>query len=155
MQMPVCYSKNMSVDAILHYYASQLEILGVEFRNSVEIPSQMKISDLDICRIFGNLLENAVKAVERDQATQKEYVSCSCKVRMGKLLINIENTYSTEVRRKGNVFYSTSHSGMGIGTASVCNTAKKYGGYADFSEENGIFRANVFIPLDDINAQVL
>nr|WP_295277102.1 GHKL domain-containing protein [uncultured Blautia sp.] len=153
MQMPVCYSKNMSVDAILHYYALQLEMLGVEFRNSVEIPSQMKISDLDICRMFGNLLENAVKAVERDGATPKAYVSCNCKVRRGKLLINIENTYSTEVQRTGNVFYSTSHSGMGIGTASVCKTAKKYGGYADFSEENGIFRANVFIPLDDINSQ--
>ena len=71
---------------------------------------------------------------------------------MGKLLINIENTYSGEVRRKGDVFYSTTHNGQGIGTASVSKAAEKYGGYADFSAEDGIFRANVFIPLDETDA---
>lgn len=153
MQTPVCYSQNMSVDAILHYYAAQLERIGVEFRHSVEVPSQMKISDLDICRIFGNLLENAVRAVEEGQTPEGAYVNCICKVRMGKLLIDIENTYFGDVKRKGDVFYSTTHGGQGIGTVSVCKTAEKYGGYADFSAENGIFRANVFIPLEEIKSK--
>ena len=67
MQTPVCYCKNMSVDAILHYYASQLEQKGIKYRYSVEVPEKMKISDLDICRIFGNLMENAVRAVQKEE----------------------------------------------------------------------------------------
>lgn len=149
MQMPVCYCKNMSVDAILHYYAEQLERAGACFHHSVEVPPKMKISDLDICRIFGNLLENAVRAVIEDKETEKPYVNCICRVRMGKLLINIENSYSGEIRRKGDVFYSTSHSDQGIGTASVSRTAEKYGGYADFEASEGVFCANVFIPLEN------
>ena len=155
MQTPVCYSKNMAVDAILHYYVSQLEQKGIEYRFSVEVPAKMRISDLDICRIFGNLLENAVRAVQKDEDTDEPYVTCVCKVKMGKLLIDIENTYMGEVRRNGDVFYSTSHSGQGIGTASVSQTAEKYGGYADFSAEDGVFRANVFIPLEEATPKVL
>ena len=154
MQIPVCYSKNMSVDAILHYYAAWLEKRGVKYCYSVEVPPKMKISDLDICRVFGNLLENAVNAVKVDENTQEPFVNCICRVKMGKLLINIENSYTGEVKRKGDIFYSTSHSGQGIGTASVCKTAEKYGGYADFSAENGVFRANVFIPLQKDNSDI-
>ena len=154
MQIPVCYSKNMSVDAILHYYAAWLEKTGVKYCYSVEVPPKMKISDLDICRVFGNLLENAVNAVKVDENTQEPFVNCICRVKMGKLLINIENSYTGEVKRKGDIFYSTSHSGQGIGTASVCKTAEKYGGYADFSAENGVFRANVFIPLQKDNSDI-
>lgn len=130
----------MSVDAILHYYASQLEQKGIKYRYSVEVPEKMKISDLDICRIFGNLMENAVRAVQKEENADEAYVNCICKVKMGKLLINIENTYAGEVQRNGAAFYSTSHSGQGIGIASVSKTAEKYGGYADFSARNGIFR---------------
>ena len=86
--------------------AAQLNQLGVEFRHSVEIPVLMKITDLDICRIFGNLLENAVYAVENEQDLEGAYVNCMCKVRMGKLLISIENTYHGELRRNGDVIMS-------------------------------------------------
>lgn len=149
MQTPVCYSKNMSVDALLHYYAISLEQEKIEFIHLIEVPEKMKITDLDICRILGNLLENAARAVASDKETKEPYVNCICKVKMGKLLIQVENTYSGEIRRNKEVLYSTSHSGQGIGTASVCKTAEKYGGYADFYAENGIFRANVFIPLEN------
>ena len=93
MQAPMCYCKNMSVDAILRYYAGQLEDAGVSFHHSIEVPQKMKITDLDICRIFGNLLENAVRAVKADKETEEPYVNCICRVRMGKLLIDIENSY--------------------------------------------------------------
>ena len=149
MQTPVCYSKNMSVDAIFHYYGGLLEQEKVRFEYFLEVPEDIRISDLDMCRIFGNLLENAVNAVKEDTEDQDRYVSCVCKMRKGKLLIEIENTYSGEIRKIGDSFYSGSHSGRGIGTASVCRTAEKYGGYADFVIEKRIFRANVFIPIED------
>ena len=37
---------------------------------------------------------------------------------------------------------------------SLKETAEKYGGYADFSARNGIFRANVFIPLEDMDLRL-
>ena len=149
MQTPVCYSKNMSVDAIFHSYGSLLKQEKVRFEHSLEVPENVRISDLDMCRIFGNLLENAVNAVKEDTDNQERYVSCVCKVRKGKLLIEVENTYKGEIRKIGDSFYSGSHSGRGIGTASVCQTAEKYGGYADFVIGEKTFRANVFIPIED------
>lgn len=147
LQTPVCYCKNMSVDAILHYYASQLETAGITFRCQVEVPEKLKISDLDICRIFGNLLENAANAVLAEKEEKEAYVSCICSVRMEKLLIQVENTYNGKIYKEGEDFYSTMHSGRGIGTVSVRKTAEKYGGYADFSAEGNVFKANVFLPL--------
>lgn len=90
--------------AILHYYASQLEQKGIKYRYSVEVPEKMKISDLDICRIFGNLMENAVRAVQKEENADEAYVNCICKVKMGKLLINIENTYGRRSAEKWGSF---------------------------------------------------
>ena len=69
------------------------------------------------------------------------------RIKNKKLLIEISNTYSNEIQRKENCFYSTKHGGLGIGTASVMEVAQKNGGYAVFSAEEGIFKVNIFLPV--------
>ena len=44
-------------------------------------------------------------------------------------------------------FFSGKHSGQGIGTASIMEIAARYGGFADFQSENGIFKAEIFLHL--------
>ena len=111
------------------------------------LPQNLSISDTDLCKIYGNLLENAVEAVKILPPGAKPYVKIFTRIRNKKLLIEISNPYSNEIQRKENGFYSTKHEGLGIGTASVTEVVQKAGGYAAFCTEDRIFKVNIFIPL--------
>ena len=143
----ICYCRNMAVDAVIHFYAGELKQRGISFEYDMMLPQNLSISDTDLCKIYGNLLENAVEAVKILPPDVKPYVKIFTRIRNKKLLIEISNPYSNEIQRKENEFYSTKHEGLGIGTASVTEVVQKAGGYAVFCTENGIFKVNIFIPL--------
>ena len=167
----VCYCRNMAVDAVIHFYAGELKQRGIAFEYDMMMPQDIGIPDTDLCKIYGNLLENAVDAVKEqkteskskhesehnskypaenkteDQAEQKPYVKVLTRMKNKKLLIEVSNTYSNEIQRKENGFYSTKHEGLGIGTASVMEVAQKNGGYAVFDAGKGIFKVNIFLPV--------
>ena len=69
------------------------------------------------------------------------------KIKNKKLLIEISNTYTNEIQRKEDRFYSTKHGGFGIGTASVTEVVQKVGGYVTFCTEDGVFKVNIFLPV--------
>ena len=108
----------------------------------------MFLKTMELCRILGNLLETAAEAVSLRENGEAAFVKAVVKIRNQKLLIEISNSCFNEIQRKGNRFYSTGHEGLGTGTASVMETALRYGGLADFTAEDGIFRAKVVLPLE-------
>lgn len=163
----VCYCRNMAVDAVIHFYAGELKQRGISFEYDMMLPQNIGISDTDLCKIYGNLLENAVDAVKEQRTgylpehksgqkskpvseyktENKPYVKVLTKIKNKKLLIEVSNTYSNEIQKKDNAFYSTKHGGLGIGTASVMEAAQKNGGYAVFDAEDGVFKVNIFLPV--------
>ena len=46
--------------------------------------------------------------MQKEENADEAYVNCICKVKMGKLLINIENTYAGEVQRNGHFLFNKS-----------------------------------------------
>ena len=58
------YCKNQVADAILHYYEELCRKNGIVFQCQVEAPEKTGIQDTDFCRLFGNLLENAIEAAQ-------------------------------------------------------------------------------------------
>ncbi len=57
----------------------------ISFEYDMMLPQDIGISDTDLCKIYGNLLENAVNAVAEDRESKERYVNCVCKVKKGKL----------------------------------------------------------------------
>jgi len=142
----VCYCRNMAVDAVIHFYTGELRQRGISFEYDMMLPQNIGITDTDLCKIYGNLLENAVDAVKELPPESHPYVKVLTKIKNKKLLIEISNPYSNEIQRKENGFYSTKHEGFGIGTASVTEVVQRIGGYVAFSTEEGIFKVNIFLP---------
>lgn len=145
----ICYCRNMAVDAIFHYYAAQMKKGDIAFEYEISVPSDTGISDLDLCKLFGNLLENAVEAAEKISAAEKRFVRVTCRIRQKKILIEVIN--SCERDRENSTFplKSTKHREMGMGTGSVAEIAEKYGGYADFQSNQGVFTTNVFLAMSE------
>ena len=146
----ICYCRNMAVDAVIHFYAGELRKKGIPFECDMMLPQNIGISDTDLCKIYGNLLENAVDAVKELLPENKPYVKMLTKVKNKKLLIEISNPYSNEIQRREKVFYSTKHKGFGIGTVSVAEVVQRMGGYVVFNTEEGIFKVNIFLPVKTV-----
>lgn len=138
------------VYAVIHFYAGELRKKGIPFECDMMLPQNIGISDTDLCKIYGNLLENAVDAVKDLLPENKPYVKMLTKVKNRKLLIEISNPYSNEIQRREKVFYSTKHEGFGIGTASVAEVVQRMGGYVVFNTEEGIFKVNIFLPVKTV-----
>ena len=121
----VCYCRNMAVDAVIHFYAGELKQRGILLEHDMMLPENISISDTDLCKIYGNLLENAVDAVTEQSQEKNSYVKILTRIKNKKLLIEISNTYTNEIQRKEARFYSTKREGFGIGTASVSELTMK------------------------------
>lgn len=141
------YCKNQVTDAILHYYEEVCKEKEISFQCQVETPEETGIRDTDFCRLFGNLLENAVEAAENCPEDQPRFIRLHISARGNKLLIVEENSCTGPLRKSREGIFSGKHSGRGIGTASMAEIAARYGGLADFQTEEGIFRAEIFLCL--------
>lgn len=138
------YCKNYALDTLLRYYAEQLTDMGVDLELEIDLPQKLKVSDPDLCVIFGNLLENALEAC----ADQKDpYVRAAAHL-TGEhaiaLIVDNTSPVSPKLQEDGS-FLSTKHSGSGIGTQSVKGVAARYNGTADFRWESGMFYASVLL----------
>lgn len=105
---------------------------NVHLEVGLRIPEEINIKQMDLCRIFGNLLDNAIRACEGGQVI---YLTSGI---LGEyLIINCENPSS---RAPGKV-----PEGSGYGTLILKDIAKQYRGEFDVVYENGIFCAQVML----------
>ena len=110
------------------------------------MPKDLPIEDTDISIFLGNLLENAYYACVK---TDKPWIKITGNYSDGCFVLQIENTFSSEIRKKGDKLYSTKHDGFGIGTNSVHTVAEKYDGFTNFEVNDGIFTASMTLQFDE------
>lgn len=137
---------NAPVDTIIRHYAARAGLVGAEFAAAVQVGADIPISEVDLCVIFGNLLENAVEACARQQEGSK-YIHVCAGPSVGAFAITVENRFNGYLRRNPAGFLSSKGSRPGIGTASVRAITKKYGGMASFETVGDTFRASVILHL--------
>ena len=100
------------------------------------------IADYDLCTIFGNILDNAIEAVN---AGDKILVSIGKQHDM--FYISCENAFYGELKRKGEKILSTKKEfgSHGFGLTRIKETAKHYGGDVSITAENGVFQIEILM----------
>lgn len=143
----VNYCRNNAVNALLNYYAQQAEQAGIALDIRIDMPENLPVSDVDLCGMMGNILENAVAAC-LTVAEGKRWIQFTAVTRFdSQLCIVATNSFDGNVRKKSGRYLSTHHSGRGIGLLSIASTAEKYGGAADFSHSGNEFYTDVMLPI--------
>ena len=109
------------------------------------------ISTGDMCSLFGNMIENAVEAVDRVREREKRLISVNIRPVAGQVFMSVENCFAGEVKAvdglpvtdKENVEYH------GYGLKSIRMIAEKYDGVFSYKAENGLFRVSVLFPVPE------
>ena len=137
--------ENNAIDGVAGHYYHRYKDLEIPCVFKLELPKELSVSEIDICLVLSNLLENALEASMRT-APDKRRITVFARMHSDNVvLIKVENFYNGVVKEKNGIFESSKHSGEGIGTQSVRRIAEKGGGYCRFTQKDGIFTADVML----------
>ena len=139
-------SGNLMADAILNSKLSIADRQQISIKCKAELPQQLSISDIDLCVILGNLLDNAIEACEKIE-TDRRFLRVYIAVNKKQLYISIQNSAKEELDFNERNYISTKRGNHGLGMKRVKLLVDKYEGFLNLQNEPGIFAAEISIPL--------
>lgn len=142
----IAFCGNTALNALLNYFVHVAELNKIDFKIQINIPDKLPVSDVDLCSIVGNILENAVVACQ--SAEEKMIQLTIISENHAQLYIVAVNSFDGIVCERDGRYFSTKSDGNGIGLTSVAATAENHGGVAQFSHEGKLFYSNIAIPIN-------
>lgn len=112
------------------------------------------IQDSDLYCLFGNMIDNAIEAVDKFSDDSQKCISININTQGELLTININNYYQGEIRLDDEGFPLTSKENNGyhgFGIRSIKSIVEKYNGSISIVTNNNIFRLNVLFPIPQNN----
>lgn len=136
---------NVMADAVLNSKLTTAKKLNIKTTVKAGIPKKTAMTDVELCAVMGNLLDNALEACKKlpeEQRFMRVYVGNI----KGQFYISVQNS-AGEVKKSGGKYYTTkSGSNHGYGIFRIDRIAKKYGGYVNRQNEEGVFATEIMLP---------
>lgn len=109
------------------------------------------MEDSDLYALFGNILDNAIEAVEQVVDEEKRLITLTVQARQGFLFINAENYYSGQLRFEQGLPQTTKEDKQyhGFGMRSIQMLTEKYGGDLQVRAEDGIYMLSIMLPIKE------
>lgn len=137
------HTGEIAFDAIINSKLYEAEKMGIETTVNCKIPSDIEISDIDICVLFGNLLDNAIEGCMRADTDNKK-ISLYVEYIKSRLICRIKNTSNkTETVNGSFVSPKSDKDEHGIGIINIKSIVLKYDGICKMGYENGYFQTNM------------
>ena len=137
---------NAMADAILNSKISLAKSRRIPVQADAHIPVKLRMSELDLCVILGNLFDNAIEAslaLPEDQRLIRVYMD----MKGTQLYISFTNFTAAKKQRKlGQRFATTKGEGHGFGLVRIDNILDRLDGYLSRNSEDGAFTTEILIP---------
>ncbi len=137
---------NAMADAILNSKISLARSKKIAVHVDAHIPVKLKMSELDLCCIIGNLFDNAIEAsmaLPEDQRKIRVYMD----MKNTQLYISFTNfTAGKKMEKVGKIFRSTKGKDHGFGLIRMDHIVERLDGYLSRNSEDGAFTTEILIP---------
>lgn len=138
---------NVMVDAILNSKISLAKSRKININASASVPNTLNVSEIDLCVITGNLLDNAIEACMKLPEEEQRFIRIYIGILKKQLYISITNSTGGTVKKSGKRYLTTKGANHGFGLARVDRIVEKYGGYMNRQNEEGVFATEIMLPL--------
>jgi sensor histidine kinase regulating citrate/malate metabolism len=120
----------------------------IEINYKAEVPPELTVSDLDLCVLIGNLIDNAVEACEKLEAGESgRFIRLYIGVLKKQLYITITNGTGEIVRKLDEEYITAKRGNHGHGLKRINKIVEKYGGFINRKNEPGVFVTEILLPL--------
>ncbi|BFK82384.1 sensor histidine kinase [Clostridium baratii] len=144
----VLICKNKIIDAICLSKRSICKESGIDIKFDIKVPEVINIDDLDLCIIYGNILDNAIEACNRiaDQSKEK-FIDIKSNIVKGYLTIKIVNSKDgVSIKRNGKfITLKKDKKNHGIGLYSVQKSVDKYNGQVILKDKEEVFTTCIIV----------
>lgn len=144
-KMKISHTENMVVDSLINYKYSLFLKQKIKFDIDLSIPTDVPIKATDLCIVLGNLLDNAIEAVNNIEADNR-IIKIRMRYDCNALYIIIENHFSGERKKGRDGHYRSTKSDStchGIGIQSVKRIVESYDGVMEIEERDDLFCVNL------------
>lgn len=160
---------NVGLDAILSSKVSIARKNNINVSCTAKVPENLTVSDVHLCAIVGNLLDNAIEACEKIKVQGAAAVPASAdagepnneaaampvtrfiRIYIGlfkqQLYISVSNSTCEKTRRRLSELVTSKLGEHGFGLRRIDRIAALYGGFVNRKNEPGIFATEVLLPL--------
>lgn len=140
-------SGNIMLDAILNSKLSLAAAKRIAISAKATAPESVGVSDIDLCVIVGNLLDNAMEACMKIQDESARFIRVYIGIFKGQFYISASNAVGADIRKSGGRYQTTKSGSHGFGLMRVDRVVEKYGGYVNRQNEDGVFATEVMLPM--------
>lgn len=134
------------LDAILNGKISIARKYDISVNARTKLPEGLNVSDVDLCVIVGNLLDNAIEE-NRKLPAENRFIRVYIGQKDVHFYMVITNAAGKKQTRDTFLFPSSKGAGHGFGLSRVRALVKKYEGIMTSDSEDGGFTAEVLLPL--------
>lgn len=136
---------NFVIDSVINYKLSMAVDHGADVKANVILPEEAFMEEDDIVVVLGNLLDNAIEAIQR--VLDDSFIYLDVGLEKGTLLIHIENSYDAIVCKDKQRFITRKQDVNlhGIGLQSVNNIVEKYDGVMEIENDNEKFSVDILL----------
>ena len=137
---------NPMADAILNSKISLARSRNIPTLVDAHIPVKLKMSELDLCCIIGNLFDNAMEA-SMALPEEKRMIRVYMDMKGTQLYISFTNfTAAKKLSKVGRGFKTSKGEGHGFGLVRMDDIVSRYDGYLSRNSEDGAFTTEILIP---------
>lgn len=152
--LQIKYSENFAINAILQDCSARAGTAGIEFEALAPVPKEISVTEIDLCTLLMNMLDNAIEACKKQPDGEKRYIRFKAEIKHGFLAVRCENSYSGEIETGRNGLPQTTKQNThehGFGMLQMETVAERYGSMLDISHdnENHIFTVQTALKLTE------
>ena len=139
---------NVGLDAILSSKVSIARKNNIEVNCTAKVPSDLSVSDVHLCAIVGNLMDNAIEACEKITAeSAPRFIRIYIGLFKSQLYISVTNSTKEKKRRRVSELVTNKLGEHGFGLRRIDKIAEKYGGFVNRKNEPGVFATEIMLPV--------
>lgn len=137
---------NPMADAILNSKISLAQSRGITVKADAHVPVGLRMSEIDLCCILGNLFDNAIEA-SMALPEEERLIRVYMEMKGTQLYISFTNfTAGKKLQKAGKRFKSTKGEGHGFGLVRIDKIIERLDGYLSRNSEDGAFTTEILIP---------
>lgn len=139
------FCESPAVNAILNHYEALCREHGITTHFNFQIPYETTLSDMDLCVLLGNLLENALHGCQETTGIPKVIELKAGQTAPHLIAMQIRNSYTGTLKMHKGQYLSSKHEGEGQGLKSVHLISEKYNGTMKIELKNQQFVVRILI----------
>lgn len=136
---------NVRIDAVLNSKLAVAKRKGIRVNAKAIVPKDLAVSEVDLCIIIGNLLDNAMEACEKEPEEEKRFIRVYIDILKAQLYIYVANSMTNDIKKLGKKYLTTKTAGHGFGLMRVDRVVARYNGYLNRQHEEGVFATEIML----------